>query len=443
VLEVRLQSASRIKFAALERSTEAAMKAQATLFILSAVTELQIQQWIHEYGWLLVFVWLFVLGLALNLTPCVYPMVPITVAYFAGQRERKGMVAARAVAYVLGIAITYSALGVVAALAGRMFGAQLQNPWVLSGIALLLVALALSQFGFYQIRPPSFLLQRVGVSAGASLLAALSMGLVVGLVAAPCLAPVTLALLLFVGASGNPWLGFSMFFVLALGLGAPYVALAMLSGMLNNLPKSGAWMVWLERLLGFVLLGLALYFVATLLPARVVRWAVFLLAASAGVYLGWLESSSTGGRAFPWLKKIVGVACLAVAAVALVPSRLPAQQIAWQPYDAAVVEQAERDGQPVILDFYADWCPPCQEMERTTYVDPRVVDASQAFLMVKVDLTHDTPEGDRLMEKYNVQGVPTLVFLDRQGREIKQQRVTDYVGPEEFLGKLQDVLREG
>jgi thiol:disulfide interchange protein DsbD len=399
----------------------------------------EIEQLIKQQGWLLAFVWLFVLGLALNLTPCVYPTVPITVAFFSGQSEDKLAVRAKALCYGLGIAIAYSVMGVIAAITGRMFGAQLQHPWVLSGIAILVVALALSQFGLYQIHVPRFLLQRIGGRTGASLLMDLGMGLVVGFTAAPCLAPVTLALLLFVGSTGNPWLGFSMFFVLALGFAVPYVVLAVWSSKLRKLPKSGEWLVWVERLLGFLLLGLALYFVAPLLTASVVRWAASLLAAGSGLYLGWLDRSSTDGRVFPWLKKIVGLAGIAIAVVAVLPTTPPAARIAWHPFDQTVLERAKVEGQPVILDFYADWCPPCQEMERKTYVDPRVIEASKDFIMVKVDLTRQTPQGQRLMEEFDIQGIPTLVILNRQGEEIKKERVAGYLGSEEFLEKLQHI----
>ena len=181
---------------------------------------------IEEQGLLVALSALFVLGLALNLTPCVYPMIPVTIGYFSRQAEGKtARVFGLALMYLLGIAVTYSSLGVVAALTGQMFGALLQNPWVLVGIALIMVALALSLFGVYQIQAPNFIRQKVSSNSGGGLLGALSMGLIVGIVAAPCVGPVTIGLLTYVGSTGSPWLGFWMFFTLSLGLGAPYVVL--------------------------------------------------------------------------------------------------------------------------------------------------------------------------------------------------------------------------
>ncbi|TDI11061.1 MAG: thiol:disulfide interchange protein, partial [Acidobacteria bacterium] len=305
---------------------------------------------IEERGWFLTLLALFVLGLALNLTPCVYPMIPVTIGYFSKQSEgRTSRVFGLALMYLLGISVTYSLIGVVAALTGQLFGSLLQNPWVLVGIAGIMVALALSLFGVYQIQAPNFIRQKVSGNTGGGVLGALSMGLVVGIVAAPCVGPVTIGLLTYVGATGNPWVGFWMFFTLSLGLGIPYVALGTFSGGLKKLPRSGVWMLWVEKLFGFVLLGLALYFVAPLFPDGVVPWLVLALALVSGAWLGWLDKDSGGGTTFNWLKKATGLAALAVGVFAVIPET-PGAAIAWQEYDPALFDQAREEGRPVLLD---------------------------------------------------------------------------------------------
>ncbi|MDA2923569.1 thioredoxin family protein [Acidobacteria bacterium AH-259-L09] len=399
---------------------------------------------IEEHGLFVALPFLFVLGLALNLTPCVYPMIPVTIGYFSHQSEGKTWrVFGLGLMYLLGIAITYSTLGVIAALTGQMFGALLQNPWVLVSVAMIMVVLALSLFGMYQIQAPSFIRRKISGGSSGGILGALTMGLVVGIVAAPCVGPVTFGLLTYVGATGNPWLGFWMFFTLSLGLGAPYVALGTFSGGLKKLPKSGVWMLWVERLFGFALLGLALYFIAPLLPDRIVPWIVFALAVIAAVFLGWLDKSSNGGQAFYWLKKTAGVFILAIGLYAVIP-QTPGATIAWQQYDPAVFDRARKEGRPVILDFYADWCIPCRELDRFTFSHEEVIEAVTPFMMMKVDLTYyESPEAELLRKQFTVGGVPTIIFIDAGGNEVQEARVVGYLGPDDFLRQVKRALGSG
>jgi thiol:disulfide interchange protein DsbD len=399
---------------------------------------------IEERGWVLTLLAIFVLGLALNLTPCVYPMIPVTIGYFSKQSEgRTSRVFGLALMYLLGIAVTYSLMGIVAALTGQMFGALLQNAWVLVGVAGIMVALALSLFGVYQIQAPNFIRQKVSGDTGGGVLGALSMGLVVGIVAAPCVGPITIGLLTYVGATGDPWVGFWMFFTLSLGLGIPYVALGTFSGGLKKLPRSGVWMLWVEKLFGFAMLGLALYFIAPLFPDVLVPWMVLALALVSGVWLGLLDKDSGGGTTFNWLKKATGLAALAVGVFAVIPET-PGASIAWQDYDPALFDQAREEGRPVLLDFTADWCIPCRELDRFTFSDEGVVAAVDSFLTLKVDLTHfESPEARPLREQFDVVGVPTIVFIDVQGREVQESRVVGYLGPDDFLQRVEAVSRGG
>lgn len=399
----------------------------------------EIARLMEEKGFFVAFVSIFILGLALNLTPCVYPMIPITIGFFGHQGEGKASrVFVLAMMYLLGIAITYSTLGVIAALSGQMFGALLQNPWVLIAIAVVMVVLSLSMFGVYQLRPPSFLVQKASdLSSGAGILGAFSMGLVVGIVAAPCVGPVTIGLLTYIGATGNPWLGFWMFFVLSVGLGAPYVVLAMFSGAIKKLPRSGVWMIWVERLFGFMLIGMALYFIAPLLPDKIVPWAVFALTAIGGIYLGWIEKSTTKGKMFYWIKKGLSFAILAIGIFAIIP-KSSAAGITWQHYDAAILAQAKSEGRPVILDFTADWCIPCHELDRFTFSNDEVISATKLFVMVKVDMTqYQSTVAESLRQQFKISGVPTIVFLTSQAEEMAEARVVGYLGPKDFLERIE------
>lgn len=351
----------------------------------TGAAENSIAKLISERGLLIAFVFVFLGGLALNLTPCVYPMIAITVSYFGGRNERKlGTALAHALTYCMGLVLTYSALGLAAALTGGLFGALLQSPVVLILIALLLVALALSMFGLYELQPPQFLVQKAaGLSSKAGYVGVFFLGATVGVIAAPCLAPILVALLAFVGQRADPWLGWWLFFVLASGLGLPYVVLGTFSGLLTRLPKSGTWMVWVKRVFGVLMILVAVWFVHPLIAPK-----------------GTTESL-----------------------------------IAWQPYSAEAVASADK---PVLIDFYADWCIPCHEMDKKTFPDPRIVEKSKQFLMLKVDLTRsDSPAVQQLANRFGIAGVPTYVFMAPGGRELTQLRLVGFVPADEFL-KLMD-----
>jgi len=392
-----------------------------------------VARWLQEQGVLFTFLAIALLGLGLNLTPCVYPLLSVTVAYFGGQgREKPLRVLSLAVVYVIGIALTFSSLGVAAALSGSLFGAALQTPSASAFVALVLVTLALSSFGFYTIQPPYLLMRLAGGSRG-GVVGALFMGLTMGIVAAPCVGPVVVGLLLFVGSRQDPLLGFLMFFTLAVGLGLPYLALATLSGSLPKLPRSGEWLQWVERLFGFVLLGTALYFLGPLLPAQISRFLFPAFLILAGTYLGFVEGSGRNLLLFPWLKRSAGVAALALAIWPFVPSQVEGA-IRWQPFSPHLLVEARQRCKPAVVDVRADWCLPCKEMDRTTFVDPRVAEKTSDFVMLQADVTHTTPEVEERVKELEVVGVPTTLFIDRSGKESK--RLIGYVSPERFLNEM-------
>jgi thioredoxin:protein disulfide reductase len=391
----------------------------------------EVADFVARWGWGVTFLWVAVLGLALNLTPCVYPMVSVTVAFFGG---RSGDDSARAVwhalVYVLGICITFSALGATAALTGSLFGAALQQPLVLGGIALLMVVLALSNFGLYQFRMPNSLMQWAGRS-GEGALGALFMGATMGVVGAPCIGPIVAALLLYVGAQQSAPLGIALFFTLGLGLGLPYVGLALVAGRLRRLPRGGRWLGWMEWLFGFLLLGLALHFATTLLPAMVVRVAWAVLLATAGIVLGFVGAIGT-----PFVRMVRGAAGAAVVVFGLSGLLIAetASPMVWTPYSDDALKAATAAGRPVLIDFQAEWCLPCREMERTTFRDPEVVDASRAFTNLLADVTEQDEAAEALMQRYTVPGVPTYVLLGPDGTE--RRRFVGYVPAAELLEAL-------
>ncbi|MBP1684917.1 MAG: dsbD [Deltaproteobacteria bacterium] len=392
--------------------------------------------WIGEHGLGVTLLLVALLGLGLNLTPCVYPLISVTVAYFGVQgRQRHTPVALLAATYVLGIIVSFATLGVAAALSGGLFGEALQKPPVLVLIAAVLVMLALSSFGLYQLQPPAWALRYVS-GAVQGVFGSFFMGLTMGVVAAPCVGPVVIGLLLFVGTQQSGVLGLELFCALGLGMGLPYLGLAMAAGSIKALPRSGEWLVWVERVFGVLLLAMAAYFTAPLMPPAASRLVLPGLAAAGGLYLGFVDRSGAGMRYFPAFKRLAGLAALLLAAWTVMP-RQAESAIAWQPFDVASLDAARRDGRPVVVDFVADWCLPCREMDETTFVHADVRQQAERFAMFKADITHDSENSSALVERYQVRGVPTLILFDGAGTEVK--RLVGFVGGRELAAAMRDV----
>ncbi|MDQ3282754.1 MAG: thioredoxin family protein [Acidobacteriota bacterium] len=375
----------------------------------------------------LTLVLLFIGGLALNLTPCVFPLIPITLGFFAMQSDgRRSRRFALSSMYVLGIVITYSTLGVLAALGGKLFGAWLQLPVVLIGFALLMLVLATSMFGAFDIQPPRWIANQSQGRAG--LAGALSMGLVIGIVAAPCVGPVVISLITLVAQLGDPVLGGVMFAALAFGLGFPYLAL------LNALPRPGEWMVTVKKGMGFVLIAMAFYFVRPLIGDVAFRAGVAIALLVGAAFL--LISRAKGARA---LRLAVGVLLLAGGVAFAIPQK-HREGAEWGRYDANALAAAKTSGKPVVIDFYADWCMPCKELDEKTFTDPRVIAQLERFTRVKADLTAaEDAKTKALTKEYGILGVPTLVFIDAQGNEVTSARLTGFEPPDAFLQRLAQV----
>jgi thiol:disulfide interchange protein DsbD len=336
------------------------------------------------------------------------------------------------------MAVTYSTLGVFAALAGKSFGFALQNPAVTAGIAGIIVVLALSMFGLYELRPPAFIANNARARSGP--FGAMFMGLIVGFVAAPCIGPVVVALITFVAATRNPAVGFGLFFTLAMGLGLPYLFLGAFTGAASALPKSGAWTEMVKRVFGLLMLGAALYIARSLMPRAVFSIVFPTYIFAAGVYLFFGERDLATKRGLIVFKRVAGLAAAGLAAWMLVGVFLKsgqAETVQWSPYSDAALTAATAAGKPVMIDFYADWCAGCVELDEKTFSDARVAAALQKFALFKADNTKASPALQGVLGRFEIKGLPTVVFLGPDGQEVRQARLEEFEPPAKFVKRVE------
>lgn len=417
-------------------------------------------------AWLLILSF-FGFGLLLSFTPCVLPMVPILSGIIIGQGQKMTRMHSLllSAAYVLGMAITYTLAGVAAGLSGALLSAALQNPWVLGTFAAVFVALALSMFGFYELQLPSALQSRLAGASdrlhGGHYTGVFVMGALSALIVGPCVAAPLAGALLYISQSGSAVLGGAALFAMALGMGVPLLVVGASAGAL--LPKTGAWMETVKRFFGVMLLAVAIYLVSPVLPVTVqmLAWAALLI--FTGIYLRAIDPLPPAASSFARLSKGVGVIAL-IAGAAYLVGALSGSRDVLQPLSGLraaaagvpagpglafkrVANNAELDatiaaakGKTLMLDFYADWCVSCKEMERYTFTDPEVQARLAGMVKIQADVTANTAEHKELLKRFRLFGPPGIVFFDPAGREIQGLRVIGFQAAGPFAAVLDRAL---
>ncbi|MDH5543627.1 MAG: thioredoxin fold domain-containing protein [Nitrospinota bacterium] len=375
----------------------------------------------------------FLGGLALNLTPCVYPIIPVTIGFFGKAIGRsKAETTVHAFVYLLGMAAMYSVIGTFAALTGTLFGELMQNTVVILLLVAVMLLLSLSMFGVWDIRVPQSLLN-LSSKNYSGFFGTFFMGLTVGIIAAPCVGPFVIALLTFVGEKQDPFLGFILFFVLAVGLGLPFVFLAIFSGALQTLPKSGVWMEWVRNIFGVILVGMALYFAQPLLPKSAIVPAASAIAILGGLYLFW-SGRVIRQKGFRVARIIVSAAFMAGGVFLVLPNGGEKAVIPFKIFSDAAYDKAVADGKPTIVYFTADWCVPCRELKVFTFSDAGVIEKAARFTPLMIDLTTLEESEAKAKERFGIKGVPTFIIFDDKG--IEQKRFTGFIPAEELVDYL-------
>ncbi|MDX1572788.1 MAG: protein-disulfide reductase DsbD [Methylophaga sp.] len=402
------------------------------------------------------------LGLLLAFTPCVFPMIPILSSIIVG--EGASVTPRRAfmlsLVYVLAMSVTYTAAGVMTGLLGGNLQSILQNFWVIGAFSLILLALALSMFGFYELQLPHYLQQRLHQIShqqrGGKLISVALMGLLSGLIVGPCLAPPLAGALLFISQHADPLLGGAALFALSIGMGIPLLIIGTSAGSL--LPRAGDWMENIKAVFGVLLVALAIWMMSRVIPPSMTLalWSALLIICA--VYLGALESLGINATGWQKFWKGLGLLGLTFGILLMIGAASGSQQL-WQPLKnltlatdtmqesaslnftrintpAELQEALSETNQPVMLDFYADWCTDCKTMEQTTFKDPAVVSALEDFTLLKVDLTDNTSDQQAILKQLKVFGPPTMVFFNADGQEFNDTRLIGHVSAAEMLAHI-------
>lgn len=393
--------------------------------------------------------WALLIGIGIAFTPCVLPMYPLISGIVLGGKQRLSTARALLLAfiYVQGMAVTYTALGLVVAAAGLQFQAALQHPYVLIGLSVVFIALALSMFGLFTLQLPSSLQTRLTLMSnkrqGGSPGGVFAMGAIAGLICSPCTTAPLSAILLYIAQSGNLWLGGGTLYLYALGMGLPLILVTVFGNRL--LPKSGPWMAHVKTAFGFVILALPVFLLERVIGEA---WGLRLWSLLGVAFFSWAFITSLG-TSKPWLR-LVQIVMLGAALVSARPLQdwafgAPAvqQQAHLEFTRVGTVDElnqalAQAKGKPVMLDLYADWCVACKEFEKYTFSAPEVRQALKETVLLQVDVTKNSAQDAALLKHLQVLGLPTILFFNAQGEEQPAQRVTGFMDAAAFSAHLRD-----
>lgn len=414
-----------------------------------------------EKGWVYALILVFFAGLLTSFTPCIFPMIPITMAVLGTTSHRsklKGFITS--LFYVFGIAITYALLGVLAAKTGALFGSLLGHPLVVGAVAFLFVLMGLSMYGLFEIKLPNFITNKIaGSKTEKNMIGAFLSGLIAGVVASPCVGPVLISVLAYVAQTQNTLAGFVLLFTFALGLGQLFLIIGTFNSLIHRLPKSGPWMEQVKFIFGSIMIGMALYYIYPVVHSALFDGLVATALIGISIYFGAFKKSAhpktSKDKAKKALMTMLFIFGLIFSIKSLLPTHIQKQFFTtgkaetsnanilkpeWFSYSDELLQKANREGRPVIIDFHAEWCLSCKELALYTFSDPRVIELGKQFIWLEFDATSPSDQLSELQARYNIGGLPFVVIYNSRGTQDTSLTLTGFESADLFLKRMQAAL---
>lgn len=410
----------------------------------------------QSLGFVLIMV--FILGLLTSFTPCIYPLIPITLSILGKEAHARtkwqNFIAANI--YVFGMSLTYAALGVLAASSGKLFGSYLNSPWVVGFVAFVFFMMSLGSFGLFEIQMPGAWQSKLQNKNGKGYFGVLVTGLVSGLIAGPCVGPILVSVLTYIAQTQNLWLGFWALFVFSLGMGQILLVIGLSSSSLKMLPKSGYWMEGVKTFFGVIMLGMSLYYLKTIIPLRYWELVLGLALVGLSAFKGYWQSENEPVVKAKFKKALTLVALMlgvlfifwslingrgiSTTGTSILSNQQQAPMADWMTYTQQNYQDALKNKQPVLIDFFAEWCAACVELDEKTFRDPAFINATKNMVKLRFDATQDSPELEQLKKRYGIVGLPTLVFYDNKGQWQPELQVTEFLPTERLLESIKPLL---
>ncbi|GIW21891.1 MAG: hypothetical protein KatS3mg068_0898 [Candidatus Sericytochromatia bacterium] len=403
----------------------------------------------------LTFIFVFIAGLLTSLTPCIFPMLPITITVIGTKKSNNTFHSFFiSTIYVLGISITYSILGIISALSGSLFGSLLQNSYFIVIISIIFFLMGLSMFDLFFVQIPiewQNKLSKIYKNQNKNnILGIAIMGLISGLIATPCVGPVIVSLLTYVAQTKNIFLGFWLLFTFAIGMGLILIIFGTFSNKLINMPKAGPWMEEIKKIIGFMMFGISVYYIKNILPDYISYIMFGMLLIIIGSFI------NQGGNFF--IRKSISIIIISLGIYIFIGSintklsffksesknlsEIKKEKINWIYDEEEGIKISKKENKYLMIDFYADWCPSCLELEKFTYNNSEVINKlNKNFISVKIDLTKIDEKKEKLIEKYNIVGLPLIIFISPEGKVLEKSTLTGFENPKEFMERLDNIKK--